>query len=147
MLQNITFQDNLYQMARSIDTVFEGLQLDLTPEYFHKKTMSDLAFFDACIRRIHADLQKNNRLADYLPLMQAMHSCQQKLLQLLDRILGGEIPSADAFAANLADLQEMRNRHAKLAGETQESIVRTEKPGDSKDIVSSSELSELLNFQ
>lgn len=50
MLKNIVFQDNLYQLCRSIDVVYEGLLLDLCPDYFFDKTVDDMLFFDASIQ-------------------------------------------------------------------------------------------------
>ena len=45
MLQNIVFQDNIFQLVRTIDTLREGLLLDLSPDYFFEKTVDDMLFF------------------------------------------------------------------------------------------------------
>ena len=146
MLQNIVFQDNLYQLARSIDNAREGLILDLAPEYFYKKISADISFFDACIQQIHAVLQKNTRLPDYLSLMKAMHSCQEKYIALLNLILERKSPLAPSFASDIEQLKGIRELHLKLKEESRESITKSEKGADSRDIVSTSELSQLLSF-
>ncbi len=147
MLQNIVFQDNLYQLARSIDNVREGLLLELSQEYFYNKTVDDILFFDSTIKQIYGQIQKNRQLSDYLSLMQSIHSCQDKFIKLLDLILQRKTPMKDCFSDIIQKLQTIRAQHSELMKESRESIIKTEKPGDSRDIVSSSELSELLNFQ
>ncbi len=147
MLQNIVFQDNLYQLARSIDNVKEGLLLELSREYFYDKTVSDILFFDSTIKQIYNKIQTNSQLSDYLSLMQSLRSCQNKFIKLVDLILRGETPMKDAFAEMIPRLRSIRTEHTELLDESRESIVKADKPGDSRDIVSSSELSELLNFQ
>ena len=146
MLQNIVFQDNLYQLARSIENVREGLLLDLAPEYFYKKIVADISFFCACIQQIHAALQKNSRMPDYLPLMKAMYSCQEKYIALLNMVLERKTPIADAFAPDIGQIEELKTQHLALKEESKKSITESEKAGDARDMVSTSELSQLLSF-
>ena len=145
MLQNIVFQDNLYQLARSIENAREGLLLDLAPEFFYKKIVADISFFDTCIQHIHAALQKNTRLPDYLPLMKAMFSCQEKFIALLSLILERKTSLAGAFESDMEQIKAISEAHSTLKEETRESITKSEKSGDARDIVSTSELSQLLS--
>ena len=146
MLQNIVFQDNLYQLTRLIENTREGLLLDLAPEYFYKKIVADVSFFDTCIQQIHAALQKNSRLPDYIPLMKAMYSCQEKFVEIVNLILERKTPLAPSFAPDIEQIRGMKELHSKLKEESRESITKSEKGGDARDIVSTSELSELLSF-
>ncbi len=146
MLQNIVFQDNLYQLTRSIEGVHEGLMLNLHPEYFHKKIMADILFFDTCITRIQSDIQQNSKLSGYIYLMKAIYSCQEKFIGLLDFILQKNTPIADVFNNDMEKLKPIRSRHVSLKNESSEKITKAERSSDSRDIVSVSELSELLNF-
>lgn len=147
MLQNIVFQDNLYQLARSIENTSEGLALELSREYFHDKIVNDILFFDNLIQQIYVRIQKNKQLADYLSVMQSLHSCQNKFIKLVDVILQRKTPMRDAFVETVPKLTLIKKRQLEILKECRESIIKTEKPGDSRDIVSSSELSELLKFQ
>ena len=147
MLQNIVFQDNLYQLARSIENAREGLLLDLSPEYFYKKIVDDIFFFDSCIQQIHGAIQKSSKLPDYLSLMKTVYSCQEKYIALLKMILERKTPIAASFDGDMDVLDELKERHLALKEETKESITKSEKAGDSRDIVSTSELSELLSFR
>ncbi len=146
MLQNIVFQDNIYQLVRSIDTLREGLMLDLSPDYFFEKTVDDILFFDSAIQKIHRQLTENQRIAGYLSIMQNLHSCDRRYLQLLDTVMSGKISMSDRFPPLVPKLGAVRETHRELARGMAEGIAKTDQGGDSDDIVSRNELSELLNF-
>jgi hypothetical protein len=146
MLQKIVFQDNIFQLSRSIDTVNEGLMLDLSPDYFFDKTVDDLLFFDASIQKIFSQLQSNPRISGYIHIMHSLLSCQNRFLQLVDSILQSRAAMKEEFEALLPKLQTIRNQHTTLNASICETIVKCDKNNDSRDIVSQNELSELLNF-
>jgi hypothetical protein len=146
MLKNIVFQDNLYQLCRSIDVVYEGLLLDLCPDYFFDKTVDDMLFFDASIQKIYRQIQDNSQVSDYVSILHSLHACQERFLRLLDTILKGESSMSEHFSGFLSKLQNIRNMQGLIRNEIAGSIRKSDKSLDSRDIVSSNELSELLNF-
>lgn len=146
MLKNIVFQDNLYQLCRSIDVVYEGLLLDLCPDYFFDKTVDDMLFFDASIQKMYRQIQDNSQVSEYVTILHSLFSCQERFLRLLDTILKGESSMSEHFTGFLAKLQNIRNMQGIIRTEIQSSIQKISKSPDSRDIVSSNELSELLNF-
>lgn len=146
MLQKIVFQDNIFQLSRSIDTVYEGMLLDLSADYFFDKTVDDILFFDASIQKLFRQMQTNQQLSDYVAILHSLYSCQSRFMQLISLILQGKTSMRDSFAPLLAKLQGIRNVQANLQHELAKSIQKSDKTGDSRDIVSQNELSELLNF-
>lgn len=146
MLKNIVFQDNIYQLCRSIDTVYEGLLLDLCPDYFFDKTVDDILFFDASIQKIYRQIQDNSQISDYISILHNLYSCQERFLRLLDTILKGESSMSKHFTGFLPKLQNIRNMQGITHTEIASSIHKNDKSLDTRDIVSSNELSELLNF-
>lgn len=146
MLQKIVFQDNIYHLARSIDVVYEGLMLDLSPEFFLDKTVDDLLFFDATIQKLCRQIQTNQQMAGYGAIQQNLYSCQMRYVNLLDFILRGQSALQTDFGPLLPKLQGIRNAHIALGNEMATNIQKGDKNADSRDIVSSNELSELLNF-
>lgn len=44
-MQNFVFQDNIYHLARSIDVLYEGLQLNLDECLYAEKVVYDVRFF------------------------------------------------------------------------------------------------------
>src|SRR5690554_699426 len=105
MLKNIVFQDNLYQLCRSIDVVYEGLLLDLCPDYFFDKTVDDMLFFDASIQKMYRQIQDNSQVSEYVTILHSLFSCQERFLRLLDTILKGESSMSEHFTGFLAKLQ------------------------------------------
>ncbi len=146
MLQNIVFQDNIFQLVRTIDTLREGLLLDLSPDYFFEKTVDDMLFFDSAIQKIYRQLTENQRIAGFLTIMQNLHSCDRRFLQLLDAVLSGNSAMHDRFPPLVPKLNAVRETHRNLVASMADSIAKSDFSGDSDDIVSRNELSELLNF-
>ncbi len=146
MLQKIVFQDNIYQLSRSIDTVYEGLMLDLSGEYFFDKTVDDLLFFDVSIQKLYRQIQANTQLSLYIPIMQSLNSCQNRYIRLVDSVLHGTTCLKEEFVSLLPKLTIISELHTKLRTEMMLKIQKNDKTDDSWDIVSQNELSELLNF-
>jgi len=146
MLQKIVFQDNIYQLSRSIDTVYEGLMLDLSGEYFFDKTVDDLLFFDVSIQKLYRQIQTNPQLSGYLQILQALNSCQNRYIKLVDSVLQGISSMKEEFVPLMPKLAAISELHVKLHREITAAIQKNDKNDDSRDIVSQNELSELLNF-
>ncbi len=146
MLQNIVFQDNIYQLSRSIDLVHEGLMLELSSDYFLDKTIDDILFLDMSLQKIHGHIQSNSRLSDFVPILHGLYSCEERYLKLLDSILKGKTAMESGFAPLMTKFQGIRNAHAGLKNNLSSIIQKSDKSVDSRDIVSQNELSELLNF-
>ncbi|HHU36833.1 MAG TPA: hypothetical protein GXZ47_06350 [Treponema sp.] len=146
MLKNIVFQDNLFQLCRSIDVVYEGLLLDLCSDYFFDKTVDDMLFFDASIQKMYRQIQDNNQVSDYVSILHSLYACQERFIRLLDSILKGKTSMSEHFTGFLSKLQTIRNIQSSLRSEISSLIHKSDKTMDNRDIVSSNELSELLNF-
>lgn len=146
MLHNIVFQDNIYQLARTIDLLKEGLMLDITEDYFFDKTVDDLLFIDATLQKIMEQLEANPKITGYVQIVHSLHSCQERYIQLLDFILKNKCAMQENFTPLLAKLQSIRNTQSNQAQETKNSIQKSDKNRDSRDMVSQNELSQLLNF-
>ena len=146
MLQKIVFQDNIYQLSRSIDIVYEGLMLDLADDYFFDKTVDDLLFFDAAIHKFLKQLETNTQISGYVNILHSLYSCQHRYIMLIDIILSGKAAMQNRFPSIISKLQGIRTIHSVLQTELVRTVQKCDKSNDSRDIVSSNELSELLNF-
>lgn len=146
MMQKIMFQDNLYQLSHSVDMVFEGLMLDLSDDFFFDKTVDDILFFDAAIRKLHGQLTTNMQIAGYIGVLHSLYSCQKRYLELVDFILTGKTAMQERFVPLYPKLQEIKSKQTDLRTSLVANIGKIDKNNDARDIVSSNELSELLNF-
>jgi hypothetical protein len=140
------FQDNLYQLTRSIELTHEGLMLDLSDDFFFDKTVDDLLFFDASIRKLTSILETNTQIAGYSDILHCLHSCQNHFISLIDFILSGKTAMTQQFVTLFSKLREIRTRQSAIQDTIARSIGKIDKSADTNDIVSSNELSELLNF-
>lgn len=146
MLHNIIFQDNIYHLARTIDLVKEGLMLDITRDYFFDKTVDDLLFIDASLQKTMKQLEANPKISGYVQILHTLHSCQERYIQLLDFILKNKSAMQEDFIPLLGKLQSIRNNQSIQSEESKNSIEKSDKNRDSRDMVSQNELSQLLKF-
>lgn len=146
MLQKIMFQDNMYQLSRSLDILQEGLLLDLAPEFFFEKTVDDILFFDSTLQKLSVQLEGNPHMSGYLNLLHSLNSCQKKFLAVIDSILTQEGTLRESFSQLEPKLRQIKKIHSLLNDKTSHAIMKNDNQGDSRDIVSQNELSELLNF-
>ncbi len=146
MLQNIVFQDNLYHLSRSIDLTKEGILLDLSSEYFFDKLLDDILFFDITITKIYRQLSENSRISGYVQLLHSVHSCQRRYIQLLESIPSLKTSLKDDFVKLIPKIRDIHVKHKELSSRIVDDIAHNDPNSDSRDVVSQSELSELLNF-
>lgn len=146
MLHTIVFQDNVYQLARSIDTLYEGLLLDLSEDIYRDKAIDDILFFDVALQKTIKLVRDNSRISDYVEIMHSLHSCEDRFIRLLDFILQGNGSMSGAFAQFLTKIQGIRNVHAAIRTDIGAGIRKGDSGADTRDVVSRNELSELLNF-
>ena len=90
MLQNIVFQDNIYQLARTADLLKEGLLLDLAGDYFYDKFVDDILFLDVSIQKLSAQILSNSRISSYIAILHSLRSCQERYIDLLTLVLSGK---------------------------------------------------------
>lgn len=146
MLQKIIFQDNLYQLSKSINVIYEGLMLDLSYDYFFDKTVDDLLFFDISIQKIYKQIQGNQQVSGFISILHCLYSCQDEYIKLVNSVLNGETAMKDNFLPLMPKLQGIRDLHLNIRSELIKIIQKSDNNNDSRDIVSPNELSELLNF-
>jgi hypothetical protein len=146
MLQNIVFQDNIYQLARTADLLKEGLLLDLAGDYFYDKFVDDILFLDVSIQKLSAQILSNSRISSYIAILHSLRSCQERYIDLLTLVLSGKSGLSESFANLLPKIQTIKNTHLALSAEIQKNIQKKDANFDSRDMVSQNELSELLHF-
>lgn len=146
MLQNIVFQDNIYQLSRSIDVLYEGLLLDLSKDFFLDKIVDDILFFDSVIQKLYRQLTVNDQISDYEAIIHNLYTCENKYIQLLNILITGNTSMKEVFEVLITKLTSIHNQHLSLRNEITQNIQKLDKNTDSRDIVSQNELSELLNF-
>jgi hypothetical protein len=146
MLQKIVFQDNIFQLSRSIDTVNEGLLLDLSYDFFFDKTVDDILFFDSAIQKIFRQIQANDQISGYLLVLKSLFSCQKRYIHLVETILNGKTAMTEEFVPLLSKLKGIQTAHFAANSELAEKIRLNDRNTDFHDIVSHNELSELLRF-
>lgn len=146
MLQNIVFQDNLYQLTRTADLLKEGLMLDLSSDYFFDKTIDDLLFLDASIQKIARHILANPRISGHVTILHMLRSCQERYIDVLALIITRKSAMEENFLPLFPKIQSIKNNHLTLAKEISTTIQKGDRNLDSRDVVSQNELSELLNF-
>ncbi|CEM60899.1 hypothetical protein DWQ65_05765 [Treponema phagedenis] len=145
-MQNFVFQDNIYQLVRSIDVVYEGLQLDLADELFFNKIINDITFFDFAIQKLVTQIEHQSHLPDYLTTMHCLFSCITRYTNLLNFYMQKVNISNKKNNEIIQKLKTIHKRNSDVQNQIATHIQETNTSSDSYQIVSQNELSELLDF-
>ena len=86
MAKKIHFQDDLYQIARTIDILYEGLKLDLDNEFFSEYYLSQILFLDNTITEIFNFLDENKQLIERKIQVRNLYSIEKKFILFLESI-------------------------------------------------------------
>lgn len=145
MAKKIHFQDDLYQIARTIDLLYEGLRLDLDNEFFSEYYLNQILFLDNVITEIFNFLDENKQLIERKIQVRNLYSVEKKFIVFLEGInpetgIIGSIPQENNKIKQIADA------HKAKISRLEETVVSPQDETDSQDLVSHEEMEELLNF-
>ncbi|ADD72216.1 hypothetical protein TPSea814_000064 [Treponema pallidum subsp. pallidum str. Sea 81-4] len=143
MVQNFVFQDNIYHLARSIDVLYEGLQLNLDECLYAEKVVYDVRFFDHALQKLCAHIDRQSHFPDYLPILHCLFSCGARFLNLLNFLIHRASP-VTAQVEFTRMLPFIEKRHSALHENLARSIQEVDTSADASHVVSQDEIDELL---
>ncbi len=144
MSQKIVFQDNIFQITRSLDIIKDGMNLNLSEDIFAKKTMNDILFFDFALQNIFNKIELQTHLPNYLDTMQCLYFCITKYIDILAALLSNKNNNS-LVIANSGKIESIYQKYGELKDKIQES-VQDESITQDEIMVSETELSQLLQF-
>jgi len=144
MLKNTAFHDDVYQLAKIITVTTEGLTLDLSEKIFLEKTISDIYFVSKALQSLFTEVQKLSHLAEYLPVMHCLYSCENDYLLLLRAFAAKTLEKNLDLPMSAAELTGCYKMHSAIKDKIETCIRETDKNFDTYRIVSQNELAELL---
>lgn len=143
MLYNIAFQDNIYILLRQIDTLSNGLKLELDSSLFAEKIALDITFFDVAIKRLFTETLKATRLPNFVEILQCMHFCITKYIELLKTLAKTKM-CTKYLTTKEKSLSVILREHEKFLKTIEEHILKNEEQLQEQEMVSTNELTELL---
>ncbi|AGT44463.1 hypothetical protein [Treponema pedis] len=146
MLHKIIFQDNLFQITRMLDTVRDGMRLDLAQDIFSKKFIHDILFFDSALQKLFNQIEPQSHLPDYMDSMHCLYFCMAKYINLLQVILTEKKAAEFLNGCDIENLENIWKTHKDLIDKINIDVDDTEVHSESYNMVSQNELSELFNF-
>jgi len=144
VLYNIVFQDNIYILLRQIDTINNGLKLELDARLFEEKMFLDLAFFDKTIKQLFAEVSKQTSLPNFIDVLQCLHFCISKYLDVLTCISSRISISAERKGKISLDFKSISKDHKNLLETIEAHIKENDLQVAEQEMVSKNELAELL---
>lgn len=145
MAKKIHFQDDLYQIARTIDILYEGLKLDLDNEFFSEYYLSQILFLDNTITEIFNFLDENKQLIERKIQVRNLYSIEKKFILFLESI-NPETGIMESISQGNNKIRQVIESHKDKILKLEETVVRPQDETDSQDLVSHEEMEELLNF-
>ena len=144
VLYNIAFQDNIYILLRQIDTINNGLKLDLESSLFGEKIAIDIAFFDKSIKALFAEILKATRLPNFVEVLHCMHFCITRYVDLINSVAKNK-----SFNKYLNRMEKpfsvILKEHNTFLKTIKDQILKNEEKLQEQEMVSTNELTELLS--
>lgn len=146
MLHKVVFQDNLFEIRRMLDVAKYALSLELKEDIFSKKLTQDILFFDFVLQKLFCEIEPQTQLPDYVDSMHCLYFCITNYINILQVILNEKNDDAMYMSLDRQELEKMLRNHQELADKINTNIADTNVQSESYNMVSQTELSELLNF-
>ena len=143
-MYNIVFQDNIYILLRQIDTISNGLKLELDASLFEEKMFIDLGFFDKAIKQLFSEISKQTSLPNFIDVLQCLHFCISKYLELLTCISSRNSAAKKILGNSPLDFQNIKEEHKNLLATIEAHIRENDVQIAEQEMVSKNELAELL---
>lgn len=139
------YQDNVYQLSRIVDLLYDGTKLDLCNEIYYRKVIDDILFVDETLFKIFTLLQENTLVNGYLNILHGIYSCQKRYVLFLDTLLTNEYFNKKSIDV-VKKIQSIKDKQSSLALQITTLINTCDSENTFQDVVSQNELSELLHF-
>jgi len=143
MLYNIAFQDNIYLLLRQIDTLYDGLKLDIDERLFSAKISGDLVFFDKVIDRLFEQIYPQVALQNFIEVLQCLHLCISRYIELINIITSNQ--SRCKISIGIKEITNTVARHKEMLKKIEEIIEESDPTELENELVSQNELACLLN--
>ena len=145
MLYNVVFQDNIYILLRQIDTINNGLKLDLDATLFGEKIVFDIIFFDKGIKKLFRDIAGQSSLPTFIDILQSLHFSISKYLELITRVCEKDSIIRPYILNKKLNLPSILKEHKIILKDIEELVAKNDIKESEQQMVSKNELLELLN--
>jgi hypothetical protein len=144
MGSHINFEDNIFILTARIRVIRDLLILDVDPDIFLDKTLTDVDFIDAALGVLLRNLVENTRLIDRNEQFYNLYETEQQFLGTLwDLVNGPGAVSVSSYPV-LKDKINILRDHALERRKVIEDHIGAAEVRPSEPVVSSDELNELL---
>lgn len=144
MSKVIHYDDNIFYAALLAKTLRQALALELDPDVYREKVLADLGFLDKVLSRFFGALRDNERLLERGDHFKNLLTVKKLFMELLDAILGGKTPFAQALEGERIALLAMKDRQSLDIGSVHGMMSQRGEAAGDIDVVSQDELSELF---
>lgn len=145
MLYNVVFQDNIYILLRQIDTINNGLKLDLDATLFGEKIVFDIMFFDKGIKKLFREIVGQSSLPTFIDILQSLHFSISKYLELLTKVCEKDSIIRSYVVSKKLNIPSILKEHKELVKNIEELIAKNDIKESEQQMVSKNELLELLS--
>lgn len=89
MTARIHFEDNFFMLQSKIQFLKQAMSLDIDPEFFLERLMSDFFFVDSCLDSITEVVCDNSFLVKKQEYLRSLIHCKQEFVHLANGIAQG----------------------------------------------------------
>ena len=130
---------------RQIDTINNGLKLDLDATLFGEKIVFDIMFFDKGIKKLFREIVGQSSLPTFIDILQSLHFSISKYLELLTKVCEKDSIIRSYVVSKNLNIPSILKEHKELVKNIEELIAKNDIKESEQQMVSKNELLELLS--
>ena len=130
---------------RQIDTINNGLKLDLDATLFGEKIVFDIMFFDKGIKKLFREIVGQSSLPTFIDILQSLHFSISKYLELLTKVCEKDSIIRSYVVSKKLNIPSILKEHKELVKNIEELIAKNDIKESEQQMVSKNELLELLS--
>jgi hypothetical protein len=138
----INFEDNLYFLRMKIQELSEGLDLDLSPDFYLDRYIEDLFFIDGSLGRIYTHLKEGVNLIQKSKYYHLVVKIKEAFHSLLQTLIHEETAFTTGLQPHFDQLKERSSVHQKDIHAIRKAIYDLENTSEEQEeLITSDELS------
>lgn len=111
MTRKINYEDDIFSLALLVRCLQDILKLEIDPEFFRERVLSDIAWADSMIGRVYQGLLASSLFVKRQDHLREIQKLKRAFIEVLDGLLLKRVPFAEHVADSLDRLVAIREAH------------------------------------
>ncbi len=125
MTRKINYEDDIFTLSLLVRTLRDVLKLEIDPEFFKERVVTDITFLDSSINKVYQSLVESPFFLKRSDHLKSMQKLKRSFAGLLDDIAGRRTPFAEFLAGIEERCRGLSEAHTRDAQEIRSSLSQS----------------------